>query len=131
MEPIQAFGIAMIILASASPFIIVGIVVYMLMKLRHRQIMTAIEKGIPLANIVRPRELPNGPIWIKYLSLGIGILIASFGFIYDRGGPGPVFAFGVMGFGVCWIVRGYLYRKHNVQGVNESQPPAPIEESIQ
>ena len=54
MEPIQAIGIALIVLASFSPIIIIGIFVHMYFKLRHQQIMTAIEKGIPLSDIVKP-----------------------------------------------------------------------------
>ncbi|HUW18588.1 MAG TPA: hypothetical protein VMW16_04735 [Sedimentisphaerales bacterium] len=100
-------------------------------RLEHRQIMTAIERGVPLSEL-KPAK-PAGPIWIRNLTAGIGLVILAAGFLmlgwdaFERWiGRGPFgspvrseylqvgpFILGVilLGFGVSRFLRGLLQWK--------------------
>ncbi|MHC4154568.1 MAG: hypothetical protein ACYST6_06560 [Planctomycetota bacterium] len=100
-------------------------------RLEHKQIMTAIEKGIPLSDL-RPAK-PAGSLWIRNLTAGIGLVILAAGFLklgwdaFERWigreplpSPGPSeylqvvpFVLGVilLAFGVSRFLRGLLQWK--------------------
>jgi len=118
MSPLQAFGIALIVIAAAAPVIIAGVVYYLKKRLEHKQIMAAIEKGTPLSELRPPKQ--NGRLWIKNVTIGIALLIIGTGFVLvaPRGGPSPTIALVLIGVGAAWIIRGVLNRKYQPQ----SQP---------
>jgi hypothetical protein len=122
MSPEEAFGVFLILVGCAAPIIIVGVVYYLKKRLEHKQIMTAIDKGIPISEL-RPPKPPkqNGALWIKNITLGIALLIIGIGWWMagpSHGGVYSFIAFVLFGVGVAWIVRGVLNRKYKPQ----SQP---------
>lgn len=117
--PLEPLGISLIILASASPLILIGIVYYLKKRLDHRQILAAIEKGTPLSEIMPPKAQPAGPAWIKYVSIGVALLLIGFGTFVIGGGmdrnPGVLVAIVVTGAGAGWLTRGVLHRKYYIE----------------
>ena len=119
MSPLEALGVAVLILALAAPLIIVGVVYYLRKRFEHKQIMTAIEKGTPLSELKPPKQ--NGALWIKNITIGIALIIIGLGLGLSGSGRG----FGIIGLvlfaiGVAWVVRAWLNRKYQPK----SQPSA-------
>jgi hypothetical protein len=115
--------------AEIEPSIIVGLVIiieviavlsfiFFLRRLRHKEIMAAIEKGISLPT--KPTT-PKGPRWITNISVGIGFLIVSLTFLglllgtyihkkeLDEGMLVPPGIF--LAIGAAFLIRGLLQRK--------------------
>ena len=119
--------ILFIIFASAIAFLVViGTVIYFVKRLEHKQILAAIEKGVPLSELVRSKDGPVGPAcspaWIKHLCGGILVLFIAFGFLL-REMREPIFVtFVLLGVAVSLIVRAVLYRKYYLknQSVNQN-----------
>ena len=125
MSPNEAFGVALILIALAVPVIVVGVVYYLKKRFEHKQIMIALEKGTPLSELRSIKPKPVGPIWIKYLSSGVLILVIGLAFIAagPRMGSGaPMLFVGIIlcGVGIASLIRGLLYRKYQPQ----NQPSA-------
>jgi hypothetical protein len=88
-------------------------------RLKHKEIMAAIEKGVSLPELGKTR--PRSPRWITNISAGIGFLIVSLllltEFLYDLirrndFGYSVLLFFGVLfAIGVVFLVRGLLQRK--------------------
>ena len=118
MSPNEAFGVALILIACAVPVIVVGVVYYLKKRFEHKQIMIALEKGTPLSELRSIKPKPVGPIWIKYLSSGVLILVIGLAFIAAGPGMGSGLLFvGIIlcGVGIASLIRGLLYRKYQVQ----------------
>jgi len=113
----QAFGVLVILLGVCSPIIVVGVVYYLKKRLEHKQIMTAIEKGTPLSEIIPPKPRPAGPAWIKYVSTGIALIIIGVGFtLFDPTKDFGILIFVVLcGVGVAMLIRGLLHRKYYLE----------------
>jgi len=111
----EGLGVSLVILALVSPLILVGILYYLMKRLDHRQIMAAVEKGIPLSEIMPPKPQPVGPAWIRYVSGGVAMVIIGLGVIWCGGferAPEVVVAFVVLGVGAGWLTKGLLHRKY-------------------
>jgi len=117
MSPIEALGVALILIACAVPVIVVGVVYYLKKRFEHKQIMEALEKGTPLSELRPPKH--NGALWIKNLTLGIALLVIGLALIVvgprTIGRPGSFIAFILFGVGIAWLIRGLLYRKYQLQ----------------
>jgi len=114
-----------IFLGFSSPVIIVGVVYYFLQRLKHKQIMAAIEKGADLSQLdFSVKSKKTGPLWIKNLTAGIALLIIAAGIICLRlarihGGGADYnqtigyFAVALIFFavGISRLIRGLLQRK--------------------
>ncbi len=103
--------------------IVIGLVIYFAKRLEHKQILAAIEKGIPPSKLKSPEFKPTGPLWIKHISHGIIVLAVAcaFAFGFERlpfHGNGPAFFIAVIlfGVGIALIIRGLLYRKYSAHG---------------
>lgn len=100
-----------ILLGVSSPIMVVGVIYYLKKRFEHRQIMAAIEKGVPLSEIIPPKPQPVGPAWIRYVSGGVAMVIIGLGVIlcggFDRN-PEVVVAFVVLGMGAAWLTKGLL-----------------------
>ncbi len=144
MSPLEALGIALIIIALAVPVIVVGVVYYLRKRFEHKQIMAAIEKGTPLSELKPPKKQMNGSLWIKTLTFGIALLIIGLPLILVGtriiGGVGLFIAFVFFGVGVAWLIRGLLYRKYQLQSQssdksdtaeNKNAPGASTPETLQ
>ena len=114
----HAIGISLIVLASVSPLILAAILHYLKKRLDHRQIMAAIEKGVPLSEIMPLKPQPVGPAWIRYAAIGVALLVIGFGTFMCGGigrNPGILIAVIVIGAGAGWLTRGVLHRKYYLQ----------------
>lgn len=114
--------IVFIVFASvAIPIIVAGVVYYLKKRLEHKQIMSAIEKGTPLSQIMPRKPQPAGPAWIRYVSVGTTLVIIGL-VSFSCGGIGRNFelfiAIIVAGVGAGWLTRGLLHRKYYLK----SQP---------
>ncbi len=103
--------------------IVIGIVIYFAKRLEHKQILAAIEKGIPPSKLRPPEPKSIGPAWIKYITQGIIVLAvaAAFALGFERfsgqgSGPGFFVAVILCGVGIALIIRGLLYRKYSAYG---------------
>jgi hypothetical protein len=105
---------AVIILSLCSPIIVVGVIYYLKKRLEHKQIMTAIEKGTPLSEIMPPKPKPAGPAWIKFVSAGIMLIIIGIGFTFGdpMRHPGIAIFMVLSGVGAGLLIRGLLHRKY-------------------
>jgi sterol desaturase/sphingolipid hydroxylase (fatty acid hydroxylase superfamily) len=128
MSPNEAFGVALILIACAVPVIVIGVVYYLKKRFEHKQIMIALEKGTPLSELRSVKPKPVGPIWIKYLSSGVLILVIGLAFIAAiaagprMGSSSLILLVGLIlcGVGIASLIRGLLYRKY----LPKSQPSA-------
>ncbi len=115
--------IVFIVFASVTTVaIVIGLLVFFGKRLEHKQILAAIEKGIPLSELKPSKSQPAGPVWIKYLTGGIAIFFIGLAFIavapgigWGYGGPGMFVVLILCGVGLAWMVRGLLYRKYDIQ----------------
>jgi hypothetical protein len=129
MESIErGFEVLIILLGLSSPILVVGIIYYMKKRLEHKQIMAAIEKGVPVSDLIPPKPQPAGPPWIKYVSVGIALPIIALGFLV-HGRIETVIAFVLCGVGAGWVVRGVLHRKYQLQSPSVSKDSAAAGES--
>jgi len=108
-------------LSVTAIILIIGLTVYFKKRLEHKQIMAAIEKGTPLSELRPPKSKLTGPVWIKYLTFGIALIIITVGLSLVGPARGPVGPIGLitwifLGVGVAWLIRGLLYRKYSAYG---------------
>ena len=111
---LQGITALLVFIGISSPIIVVGVIYYLKKRLEHKQIMAAIEKGTPLSEIIPPKPKPAGPVWIKYVSTGIALIIIGLGFTFfdPMRNPGT-FVFAVLcGVGAGLLIRGLLHRKY-------------------
>ena len=118
-----------ILLGVSSPIIVVGVIYYLKKRLEHKQIMTAIEKGTPLSEIIPPKPRPAGPAWIKYVSTGIALIIVGLGFtslnpMHTHEVGALIFVI-LCGIGIAMLIRGLLHRKYYLkeQATNGNNTP--------
>ncbi len=113
---LQGLTALIVFIGISSPIIVVGVIYYLKKRLEHKQIMTAIEKGTPLSEIIPPKPKPAGPAWIKYVSVGIMLIIIGIGFTFLN--PMDTRHFGMSLFwilcsiGIALLIRGLLHRKY-------------------
>lgn len=113
---VQGITALIVFIGISSPIIVIGVIYYLKKRLEHKQIMTAIEKGTPLSEIIPPKPRPAGPAWIRYVSTGIALIIIGVGFtLFD---PMNTRYFGMSlfvilcGIGAAMLIRGLLHRKY-------------------
>ena len=123
---VTGIQVLIILLGVTSPVIVVGVVYYLKKRLEHKQIMAAIEKGIPLSELVPPKPKPVGPLWIKYLSLGVGVLIMTIPLLVRRSNTHEtVIPYVLLGLAAIWMTRGLLYRKYYLGAKSANQNNVP------
>jgi hypothetical protein len=137
-----------IFLGFSSPIIIIGLVCYFVKRLKHKQIMAAIEKGADLSQLdVAVKPMTTGLLWIKNLTGGITLLIIAAGIVCLRlaiihdGGASynqtiGYFAVALIFFanGISRVIRGLLQRKvlnQNGNGNGTAEPVSPGGEASQ
>ena len=113
------FAGALIIFLLLLPLLMAIGVVYYKKKWQHQQILAAIEKGIPVSELMaRPA---NGINWIRNLSAGIGLLVIAVILFFvvkeATDGMNPdaiawlVIPAVIFGLGLMFLLRGVLQRK--------------------
>ncbi len=119
----ESFGVSLVILACVSPLILASVVYYLKKRLDHRQIIAAIEKGVPLSEIIPPKPQPIGPPWIRYVSGGVAMVIIGLGVILSGSfDPGVIVAFVVLGVGAAWLIKGLLQYYLKTQPHRDTAP---------
>ena len=85
MEPLIGGLTALIVMIGMStPIIVIGLVYYYKKKLEHRQVIAAIEKGVPVSELnlnASKEKKSDGPGWIKDQSKGTTLLIIGIGIV--------------------------------------------------
>jgi len=113
---LQGITALIVFIGISSPIIVVGVIYYLKKRLEHKQIMAAIEKGMPLSEIMPPKPKPAGPAWIKYVSTGIALIIIGLGFTFLKpmhtNHVGALIFVILCGIGVAMLIRGLLHRKY-------------------
>ena len=122
--------------APAVPILIIGMVYYHKKKLEQKQILAAIEKGVPVAELnigTKKQNKTEGPGWIQDRSkgitltlIGIGIAIAFWFLVTNMGGG----VFHVMwivpivflGNGIGLLIRSNMRRKYEKTELEEQAP---------
>ena len=123
---LQGLTAFIVFLGISSPLVVISMVYYLKKRLEHKQIMAAIEKGIPLSELVPPKPKPAGPAWIKYVSSGIALIIIGIGFtayhwtsnltaVEPKRDIGPLVFVVLFGVGAGAVIRGLLHRKYYVK----------------
>jgi len=75
-ELMEGLALVLVFVALSVPIIIVCLFSYLKKRLEHKQIMAAIEKGIPPQQILKT-VAPAGPRWIKSFTRGIAIFLIA------------------------------------------------------
>ena len=139
IENITGILIVFIVFAApAMPFIVIGMVYYFKKKLEHKQVLAAIEKGVPISELnlrklkAKEDDQTTGPGWVKDITKGITCLIIAVGIgiilycsIILHRGPAhssllwiiPIIFFGN---GIGLVIRGMMRRKYEKQPEKES-----------
>lgn len=135
----EGLALVLVFVALSVPIIIVCLFSYLKKRLEHKQIMAAIEKGIPPQQILKT-VAPTGPRWIKSLTRGIAIfliavILLTFGLANGNFCLGLPFnstqsliALILLAIGLSLVVRGLLLRKAESQQNQASKniPPNGI-----
>ena len=127
MSPQEAIGVALILVACAAPVIVIGVIYYLKKRFEHKQIMEALEKGVPLSELRTIKPKPVGPIWVKYISSGVLILAIGLAFLAVHPWMGsPITFVGIIlcGVGIASLIRGLLYRKYQPQNQSSAKSVA-------
>jgi len=97
--------------------LILGLFEYSKKRLEHKQILAAMEKGIPLSELKPPKPQPVGPSWIRYISVGVALIVAALVlfFLFSGLNPGGIVIAILIGTGVAWTIRGLLHRKYELK----------------
>ena len=129
----EGLEVFFIFLGMSTPILIISLVYYLKKRLEHKQIMAAIEKGIPFPDLKLKLPKPKGSTWIKNFTAGITLLILAAGFLcfgLFRNHHNGFHHFGfrssnlvlpliLFAVGISRLIRGLLQRK------SEKTPPHP------
>jgi hypothetical protein len=120
------------------PFILVLFLAYYRNKYRHQQILAAMEKGLPITDLIARPQIRNREVnWVRSLSAGIGFLFVGivipiicfvFGMINPSTPPDKIFGMliiptGVCGLGLILLMRGILQKNYEKQKQKENTAP--------
>jgi hypothetical protein len=132
MTEIRAsISLLLVLLGASIPIIAFFLFIYAIKRMEHKQIMAAIEKGVPLPEL-KPLTISRrvSPSWIKSLTIGIAFLGFSLPFLFEffepllcrnyvskeQLMPGGLF----FAIGISFFVRGLLLRKYQSQIPSEN-----------
>jgi len=122
---LQGLTALIVFIGISSPIIVIGVIYYLKKRLEHKQIMTAIEKGTPLSEIIPPKPVPAGPAWIKYVSTGVMLIIIGLGFTFlnpmHTSDVGALIFAVLCGVGVGLLIRGLLHRKYYLKNQTSAE----------
>lgn len=82
MSLFETIVVLIVFTAPAIPLLIIGMVYLAKKKLEHKQVLAAIEKGVPVSelNLSLPKQKKDeGPGWVRDQSKGITLLIVGIG----------------------------------------------------
>ena len=128
----QGLTVFIIFLGFSSPIIVCALAFYFIKRLKHKEILAAIEKGVPISelNLEEARKPKDtSPDWIKDISSGVIFLLIAAGFtallllgifkIATTSGTYPLFLVAIpivfFSVGVGMLIRGIMRRKYEPQ----------------
>ena len=130
-ELAEGLVVMLIFIGLSTPIIVIGLVYYFKKKLDHKEILAAIEKGMPLSELKPAKKrIISGPGWIHDLTKGITCLIIGLGLtpmaalLSDRQGIyflSWVLPLVFLGNGIGQIISGVLRRKHEKETIDSQQ----------
>jgi len=116
--------------------LVIGLVCYLEKKQEHRQILAAIEKGVPVSELklkkaeAKKNNKTAGPGWVKDITEGITFLVIALGigFVFYNlihMGPMPFALLWIVpivffGVGIGRLIRGCMRRKYEKQPTEQS-----------
>jgi hypothetical protein len=116
------------------PFLLALLIVFYKKKYRHQQILAAMEKGLPIADLIeKPRNKEVN--WVRSLSAGIGflfvglLLTAIWVWLYVTGEARTtaivwlVIPVLIAGLGLIFLFRGILQKNYEKQKQKEKAAP--------
>ena len=136
------FMVMLIFIGMSTPIIAVGLAYYFKKKLDHKEILAAIEKGMPLSELKPAKKrIISGPGWIHDLTKGIICLVIGVGLIpmvvifRESQLEAPQEVQGVftivwilplvfLGNGIGQVISGVLRRKHEKENIDSQQKPS-------
>lgn len=113
------------------PILFLLLILFYRKKYQHQQILAAIEKGIPVTDLIAKPVPQNREInWIRSLSAGIGLLFVAIMLTavtaFTNKGVGFVITSIIIGgVGLIYLLRGVLQRRYDKK--QEELPPAQPE----
>jgi sterol desaturase/sphingolipid hydroxylase (fatty acid hydroxylase superfamily) len=122
---IEVIIVSVVFASAVALAIIIGLAAFFSNRFKHKQIMAAIEKGVPLPE-TRPVRC-NGVSWIRSITGGIIIVSVALAFVYagphtGGRGPGVFVAIILLGVGLSLVIRGLLYRKYSAHSEQIQSP---------
>jgi hypothetical protein len=125
---------ALYLLLILLPFLLVLLLAFYRNKYRHQQILTAMEKGLPITDLIaKPRNKEVN--WVRSLSAGIGFIftgLALVGFFvwmnlspHTQSPPPPflIIPIVIFGLGLIFLFRGILQKNYEKQKQKENAAP--------
>jgi uncharacterized protein DUF6249 len=135
----EIFIVLIVFMAPAMPILIIGMVYFYKKKLEHKQVLAAIEKGVPISELnirkAKEEDQTTGPGWVKDITKGITCLIIAVGIgillycsIFLHRGPVQssflwIIPIIFLAKGIGLVIRGMMRRKY------EKQPEEPLDEN--
>ncbi|MBM4103787.1 MAG: hypothetical protein FJ263_07015 [Planctomycetes bacterium] len=134
MGPIYMGSICLFLIL--LPFILVLFLAYYRNKYRHQQILAAMEKGLPITDLIARPQIRNREVnWVRSLSAGIGflfvglLLTAVWVWLYVTGEARDtavvwlVIPIVIAGLGLIYLFRGILQKNYEKQKQKENAAP--------
>jgi hypothetical protein len=128
---------AVYLLVALLPVLLGLLLVFYKKKLQHQQILVAMEKGLPISDLIaKPQQRSREVNWVRSLSAGIGFLFVGLAltgfFIWAQLSPQaesvappfliiPIIVFGL---GLIFLFRGILQKNYEKQQKKEKTIPA-------
>jgi hypothetical protein len=117
------------------PFLLILLIVFYKKKYQHQQILVAMEKGLPITDLITKPQPRNREVnWVRSLSAGIGFLFVGLAlagyFVWTNAAPGVtpvestflILPIVIFGLGLIFLFRGILQRNYEKQKGNT--PPS-------
>ena len=130
--------VMLIFIGLSTPIIVAGLVYYFKKKLDHKEILAAIEKGMPLSELKPAKKrIISGPGWIHDLTKGIICLVIGVGLVpmvimflesevaaQEAQGVFAIFwilPLVFLGNGIGQVISGVLRRKHEKENIDSQK----------
>ena len=135
----EGLEVLLIFIGLSTPIIVICLVYYFKKKLDNKEILAAIEKGMPLSELKPAKKrIISGPGWIHDLTKGIICLVIGVGLIpmviiflesqlaasQETQGVFAIFwilPLVFLGNGIGHVISGVLRRKHEKENIDSQQ----------
>ncbi len=118
------------------PLLLILLIVFYKKKLQHQQILVAMEKGLPITDLIAKPQPRNREVnWVSNLSAGIGFLFVGLAlagyFVWTNVAPGVtsvestflILPIVIFGLGLIFLFRGILQKNYEKRKQKENTAP--------